>query len=152
MQAKCSTLRRDYPHVSCGESRKRDALDTLEARREDLIVRARRAFLKALLCRGESTIDPVRELVPVPPETSPKLFGAVPGRLARAGLIERASYRPTTRAEAHARPVSLWRLKDRPGAMRWLEQHPEPAPEAETGGDCAGQMMLYDDGPAGEGA
>ncbi len=106
-----------------GEGRKQNAIATLERCREAYVTQGRRALLLALLERGEATADDVRAKVELPAGVSPKAFGAVPGQLARAGIIERAGFAKTTRPEAHARPVSLWRLRDANAARAWLSAH-----------------------------
>ena len=97
----------------------------LAARREAIVRNARRALLTVLLHRSEATIDDVRRAVAVPEGIDPVCIGAVPGELARLGLIERIGYAPTNRVAAHARPVSIWKLIDRDGAFRWLAAHAE---------------------------
>ena len=39
----------------------------------------------------------------------PRALGAVMRRAAKAGLVEQVGYRPTSRPEAHARPIPIWR-------------------------------------------
>jgi hypothetical protein len=108
-----------------GERRKTHALSTLAARRALYVLRGRRALIGELFEHGEATIDAARRKVPIPDEVSPKLFGAVPGELARAAIIARAGFAQTTRPEAHARPLSVWRLIDRAAALDWLAAHPD---------------------------
>jgi hypothetical protein len=78
-----------------------------------------------LLDAGTATADDVRAAVELPPGLNPKLFGAVPGPLAEAGLIQAVGYVPTTRKEAHARPVMRWQLAGSAGALAWLANHPD---------------------------
>lgn len=116
-----------------GEARKLDAHALLEARREVCVLRGRRALLAALLAGGDATADDVRDAVDLPAEINPVCMGVVPGPLARAGLIERVGFTESRRPDAHARPVSVWRLADRAAALAWLAAHPErpdPAPAA----------------------
>ena len=68
----------------------------------------------------------MRQEVELPPGLDAKLFGAVPGTLALAGIIERAGFAKTTRPVAHARPVTDWQLTDRAAAVAWLAEHPPP--------------------------
>ncbi len=107
-----------------GEARKLDALRLLEVHREVYVQRGRRALLLRLLDVGTATADDVRAAVELPPGLSPKLFGAVPGPLAVAGIIRPAGYVKTRRKEGHARPVLRWQLADRNGALSWLATHP----------------------------
>lgn len=108
-----------------GDRRKRAALDLHESHREQLIYAARQALVRHALACGTVTADDVRDLVELPPGVTPKAFGAVPGPLAKSGIIERAGYTETCRPMAHARPVSVWRLRDRSKAEQWLVDHPD---------------------------
>lgn len=126
-----------------GTSRKADAHALLEAHRELYVLRGRRALLAALLERGTATADDVRHAVELPDDLDPKCFGAVPRELVRLGLIEHAGFTTTARPKAHARPVSVWRLRDRAGAIAWLNSNADrPAP------DCSGtgrpKQSLFD--------
>jgi hypothetical protein len=113
-----------------GERRKLEAHDLLEARRATYLLLGRRALLARLLDRGgTATADDVRGAVELPPGIDPKLFGRVPGPLARLGLIKRAGFVKTTRPTAHARLVSAWQLLDRRAALAWLAEHSAPPPE-----------------------
>jgi hypothetical protein len=115
-----------------GEARKLDAFALLEARRAVYVLRGRRALLRRLLDCGEATADDVRTAVELPPEIAPVALGCVPAPLARAGIIERAGFVESRRPDAHARPVSIWRLIDRAAALAWLAFHPDrpdPAPD-----------------------
>ncbi len=120
-----------------GEARKLDAHALLEARREVYVLRGRRALLAALLAGVEATADDVRDAVEVPDEINPVCLGVVPGLLARLGIIERVGFTESRRPDAHARPVSVWRLADRDAALAWLAAHPDrpdPTPaEADAG-------------------
>lgn len=113
------------PCLDDGEARKIAALDLLVDRRDLIVLRGRRALLTALLAVGEATADDVRDLVDLPAGIDPVCLGAVPSVLARAGIIFRIGYSPTCRPDAHARPVSVWRLADRAAAVRWLADHPD---------------------------
>jgi hypothetical protein len=118
-----------------GQRRRDEAFLNLAARRDVYILRGRRALLEAMLAGdGFATIDDVRERVDLPAEIDPVCFGAVPGHLARAGIIAADGFTKVTRREAHARPVQRWKLVDRAAAVAWLAAHPEPAPVAVPGG------------------
>jgi len=136
-----------------GHRRKVAALALLAARREAITRRAQRALLVAMLAGdGTATADNVRSVVVLPPGVDPVCLGGTPGPLARAGIIARDGYATTRRPEAHARPVSLWRLRDRAAAIGWLRDHPDlpaqphnTAPAvAESGGRRQG--WLFDAG------
>ena len=105
------------------ERRKADALLTLTKRREIYITRARRILLRTLLDSKTATVDDVRQLIELPTRINPKCFGAMPGALARAGIIRAAGFAKTSRPEGHARPVTVWELADREAAKQWLEDH-----------------------------
>ena len=129
-----------------GERRKDGAHALLSARRELYVLRGRRALLATLLDRGTATADDVRSEIKLPEGIGAKLFGAVPGVLARAGIIEQDAYARTARPAAHARPLTVWKLKDRAAAVAWMSDHPD-RPAAGT------QLPLFDSvagDPAGQ--
>jgi len=102
----------------------------LESHRDLYVLRGRRALVERLLCVGEATADDVRAAVELPDGVNPKCFGAVPGPLAKAGIIERVGFAPTSRPMAHARNLTVWRLVDSAAAEAWLQDHPDqPDPE-----------------------
>ena len=126
-----------------GERLKLAAHAVLAARREALVRRGRRALLLALLTRATATADDVRIAVELPQGVGPRCLGAVPGELARAGLIRRVGYSPSTRPLAHARPVGVWQLLDSDRARRWLAAHPDlPDPEPPTRNAPSGTDIL----------
>jgi hypothetical protein len=108
-----------------GERRKTAALDLLAARHALYVNRARRALLTRLLWWETATADAVRAGVELPPGLNPKLFGAVPAALVRAGIIAPDGFAKSARPQAHARPVQLWRLVNRSAALDWLRTHPD---------------------------
>lgn len=108
-----------------GERLKQQVLQFVEACRETIVLRARRALLTHVLRFGTVTADDVQELVALPPGIDPRVFGAVPIPLARAGAIRFAGYVRTTRRKAHARDIKRWELNDRHAAERWLAEHPD---------------------------
>ena len=112
-------------HPTEGERRKLAAFSILAARREVLIRRGRRALLSVLIESTETTADDVRAAVELPDGIDPKAFGAVPGELATAGIIVAAGFTRSTRTEAHARPLQIWRLVDHAAAVHWLAYHPD---------------------------
>jgi len=114
-----------------GERRKDAAFVLLEVRRECYVREARRALLEVLLANGVATADDVRARVELPKGINPKAFGAVPSVLARVGIIRRDGFTRSTRPQAHARPVSIWKLADAVAAKRWLASHP-PLPPMTT--------------------
>lgn len=113
------------PYNLEGERRKLSAHAVMEARRESVLIHGRRALLRALLMTGTATADDVRLAVTLAEGIDPVCLGAVPGLLARAGVIRRAGFTNTRRAAGHARPVTVWELADRAAAERWLIDHPE---------------------------
>ena len=116
-----------------GERRRREALALLADRRRALVRRASRALLGLLLRTGTATADQLRGLVPIPPEINPKVFGAVFAGLAEENLIRQVGSERSRRPEAHRRPIGVWQLADRAGAITWLAAHPdqEPAEQSE---------------------
>ncbi len=131
-------------HQPDGERRKLDALAMLADRRDLCVLRGRRALLTALLAAGEATADAVRDALDIPDGIDPVCLGAVPGALARAGIIRRLGYLPTCRPDAHARPVSVWTLADRAAAVQWLADHPD-RPDDDQAADLDGpQRLLFD--------
>lgn len=113
-----------------GERRKTDALDLLAVHRESVVRSAQRALIRLLLDHGTATADDVRGLVDLPDGLNPKLFGAAPSPLAKRGIIRADGFTRSCRPEAHARPVTVWRLVDPLAAEQWLRVHPElPAPD-----------------------
>jgi hypothetical protein len=112
------------PTESNGDARKDAAHALLEARRDQYVCLARRALLLHLLEHGTATIDDIRAVVELPDDINPKLFGAVPGALARAGIVRRVGFTMTARPAAHSRPISVWTLVDEEKAREWLAANP----------------------------
>ncbi|NQV24329.1 MAG: hypothetical protein HQ518_08160 [Rhodopirellula sp.] len=108
-----------------GESLKDAAHSLLIAHRAALVRRAQRVLLRVLLRSGFASADDVRAVVDVPQSLSPTAFGAVPGELAKAGIIAANGYVKTTRKEGHGRPVTVWRLVDASKALHWLAANPD---------------------------
>lgn len=109
-----------------GEALKQEELALLETQRQTLVLRGRRALLKALLLSKQpATADAVYAAVIMPADVDARCLGAVPGPLAKAGIIRSMGYVKSTRPERHASPVQLWELVDRPAAFTWLAEHPE---------------------------
>lgn len=113
------------PFDESGEALKNAALLLHEAQRSGLLLEVRRRFVQCLLARGTATVDDARAGVVIPTGIDPVCLGAVPGALARANIIRRNGYRASMRPEAHARPLSEWRLLDSEKAKAWLRAHPE---------------------------
>ena len=112
-----------------GERRKANQLDNLEAHREVYVNRGRRALLEKCLRDGFATADDVRA-VELPEGMDPRCFGAVPGTLARAGIIRRADFGKSNRRQRNASYISIWELCDAGAARDWLRRLPDmPDPE-----------------------
>lgn len=120
------------PHADrdTGRELKQRALDLLDAKRPDYVLLARRALLLAALANGTTTADDMRDAVELPEGMNPKVFGSAPGPLARAGIICRVGFDTTCRPQAHARPVSIWAIRDRLKAEAWLRNNKPAAPTA----------------------
>lgn len=117
-----------------GLRRKDASLALLAMRRAGLMRRAQRALLRVLFDQERATVDDVRRLVPCPEGIDPTAFGTTPGELARARIVEQDGFAKSTRPEAHARPIGVWRLINRSAATEWLATHPElQEPEANEG-------------------
>lgn len=115
------------PNHNSSASAVRDAaIELLEERRHELVNGGRRELVRRLLKCDTATIDDVRADIELPQTMDPRCLGAVPGALAKAGIIMRIGSAPTRRSAAHARPISVWSLVDREAAMRWLQEHPDP--------------------------
>lgn len=122
------------PGLTEGLRQKEASLALLAMRRAGLMRRAQRALLCELLARDRATVDDVRRVVLCPEGICPKVFGTMAGELARARIVEQDGFEKSTRPEAHARPVSVWRLVNRSAANDWLATHPElPEPETNEG-------------------
>lgn len=132
-----------------GVQEKEQQLDRLRKRRAVFVRRGQRALLQRLLDRGTATADDIRESVQLPVGIDPVCFGAVPTPLARAGIIQRSGYAQSTRPNAHARPVSVWRLLDRAKALQWLSKSPDLASQPSSSDDWGSttpecQRSLFD--------
>ncbi|MBP7746435.1 MAG: hypothetical protein KA383_09895 [Phycisphaerae bacterium] len=108
--------------TEAAELHKLRALAALAARHGAAVLNAQRIMVRLLLAAGAdgtATIDAVRgqlgEL-----DGRPTWLGAVPHGLRAAGLIEPAGFATSARRVSHARPVSVWRLRDADRARRWL--------------------------------
>jgi hypothetical protein len=121
-----------------GEGRKEAAHARLEAHRDILIRRARRALLLRLLEAGTATADDVADRIgPTGAGIDPRWLGAVPRLLALAGIIRRVGYCTSARPIRHASVLTVWELADRAGALAWLTRNPDlpdsPEPDDEAG-------------------
>jgi hypothetical protein len=77
-----------------------------------------------------------RPINPADAGIDPKCFGAAPGPLVRAGIIRADGCAATSRPVRHARPVTVWALADRDGALGWLRNNPDlPDPADDDQGD-----------------
>ena len=142
----------DATRNACAEAerRKASAFAVLAARRELLILRARRALVAVLLNHDIATIDDVRDRAPLPEGVNPKAFGPVPSELATAGIIVADGYVKSARPQSHARPVQVWRLADSDAALAWLAAHPDRPDELPAEADAG--HTLFDLGNAAAGA
>lgn len=114
-----------------GETLRDAALYLLRQRRAALVRDLARAAVRLALTGDDITADDVRAVVPIPNGIRPVVVGAAMRDLADAGIIQRVGYRPSARAVAHARPLSVWRLADAAAAHAWLATHP-PLPAEST--------------------
>jgi len=117
-------------HDESGEAIKCAVLIALEANRLGVIHEVRRRFVALLLQFGFATVEAARNGFTIPDGVNPSCLGAVPGALARAGIIERARYVNATRRAAHHRTLTEWQLADPSKARAWLQSQPERATPA----------------------
>lgn len=125
-----------------GERRKQAALGLLAERRAVLVRRGRRALLTVLLCQDTATADDVAEAVTVPDDLDPRWLGAVPGGLAKAGLIYGDGYVKSRRPQRHASILQVWKLADRSAALDWLARNPDLPDPTEDAEVAAGSREL----------
>jgi hypothetical protein len=121
----------DLEGAAEGRRRRDEALGLLAETRALLVRRVQRCFLTLLTDRGKATIDPVRDLVPIPKEIDARLVGAAVRQLAELGMIHRAGLSRSVRPEAHGRDLPIWGIIDRGAVLGWLATHsdePDPAP------------------------
>lgn len=112
------------PNGAEGEALRDAALAVLRVHRSELVRALQITALRVALQRGTVTADDVRGLVEIPTGTSPKVVGAAFRDLALSGILRRTGYQNSTRAKAHARPLTVWALADAAGAAAWLAAHP----------------------------
>lgn len=86
---------------------KQQAFDLFEQKRAELLTYARWVAVKLAFERGTITIDDVREIVKLPDDINPKVFGAV----FKTPEFELVGYTKSTRTIAHQRPIGMYRLK-----------------------------------------
>ena len=99
-----------------GQRRKQDALDALESCRQAILLTGRRALLRRLFESPTATADDVREAVDLPEGMDPRVFGDVPGALARLGIIRpTGGFVRSVRPARHASWLRVWELADRAG-------------------------------------
>ena len=123
------------PQPLDGRARKLAAHALFAEIRALYLLRGRRALLSALLKNSTATADDVRLAVELPDGIDPVCMGAVPGALARCGIIEGAGFTESRRPDAHSRPITVWRLVDPTKAAKWLANNldrPDPAAPDDT--------------------
>ena len=108
-----------------GERRKQGRLSLLRERRAVFVRRGQRALLARLLEAGTATADDVAAVVELPDDVDGRCLGAVPGALARLGVVRILDYRRSHRPTRHASVQAVWELVDRNAALRWLASNPD---------------------------
>lgn len=108
-----------------GEAKKQDRLALLRERRAGYVRCGQRALLTCLLDKTTATADDVRQAVDLPSHVDARCLGAVPGPLAKAGIIRSLGYTKSLRPERHASPILVWMLADRAAALGWLVANPD---------------------------
>lgn len=106
-----------------GEQRRDAVLDYHDTANAAVLVCGRRAFLLALLAKGEATADDVYTAIDLPAGVDPRCLGAVPKGFVRAGIVRAAGFIESARPERNAGIIRRWELIDRGGAERWLAEH-----------------------------
>ena len=97
--------------VPSGEALAQEGMRRAEDNADEGWLRAARLELSALISGGEPwTTDTIwYRLERLGVRThEPRALGALIRQAAKAGLIQRSGYTPTTRPEAHARPIPVW--------------------------------------------
>ena len=125
-----------------GERRKEDRLNLLRERRAVYVRRGQRALLSNLLKTGIATADDVAAAVELPPEIDGRCLGAVPGTLAKLGLIVMVGYEKSARPNRHASPQAVWQLNDREAALRWLEANQDLPDLADDNCDASRKLTM----------
>jgi len=113
-----------------GEARKQERLTLLQQLRAVHIRRGQHALLARLLAGETATADDGHRIVELPPDIDPRCLGAVPGPLAKAGIIRSNGFVKSTRPKRHASPTQEWILADPAAAVAWLDSNPVDAEEA----------------------
>ena len=108
-----------------GEQLRDVALNRLRNHRPILLRQLMRAFLPHLLDNGPDTSDALRGLVTIPRGIDPRIVGSAIRALAEAGLITSVGRRRSTRPQAHARKIDVWKVVDEAKARQWLTAHPD---------------------------
>jgi hypothetical protein len=108
-----------------GEQRREAVLEYHDTANAAVLVCGRRAFVLALLAKGEATADDVYAAVDLPAGVDPRCLGAVPHPLLRAGIIRAAGFVTSARPERNGSIIRRWELVDRGKAERWIADHPD---------------------------
>lgn len=83
------------------------ALDGLEAKYPDFLVRARHVAQRIAQRQGEVSADDVREVLSIPVDIHPSVMGA----LFRGPQWRRIGYRPSSQPQRKAGVIGVWRLR-----------------------------------------
>jgi len=119
-----------------GEAKRDAAHAKLEAKRDLIILRARRAMIETALQDGEATADCVHHVLgELPAGIDKRCLGPVGRGLALAGIFCEAGMEKSRRAERNASRLIRWKVCDREKAVKWLRDHPEPAGEDKPADD-----------------
>lgn len=137
-----------------GERRRDAAHDLLRDRRAVYVRRGQRALLARLLDTGTATADDVAAVVELPPDIDGRCLGAVPGVLAKQGLIQALSADRSRRPTRHASLQITWRLVNAAEAWQWLAAHPDLSNPADDRDDYRQLTITFDqhETPTGDAA
>jgi len=117
---------------------RQESVKVLADLRAVFILRARRMLLLDLLANGTATADDVwAVMTPFPAGIAPRCLIAVPGALARQGIIRSVDRVQSVRPERRGARVALWVLVDREKALRWLRDNRDLPDPGDNGGTAA---------------
>lgn len=127
--------------ISQGQALRDAGLERLEGgpkTSQEIKASVTRIFLALLLeDPGDGVgFDEAREqLGDLPDGFKTSAFGGIPASLSRAGIIERAGYRPSRIASNHAHVYAIWKIKDRDAAEAKLAslEHEAMGAQADDG-------------------
>lgn len=123
------------------------AFDLLERTRKAVVNKARIAFAKALLEKGEANADDAHDAFPdgLPDDINPVCLGCVPRIFLKAKSIEKKGHTFSKRKGVHAREITVWQVVS-PDAVEGIysELLDEDVEIEERPDECTGPGTLFD--------